>query len=162
MLLTHLIRYLLSICQSVSYLPDLDSLTNNSHVLVATIERFITCNTAIRLEFESSFTTQIEKNEKEKYDVITPLEQEKKKFVECAAAHILLMRKVEDSKQWRKHPVRSMFAILEQYVEDSKIDRSFLDRMVAHNILHAAFVEMSIGKNRGIDNQGHATETFMQ
>ena len=137
-------------------------MTNNSHVLVATIERFITCNTAIRMEYEASHTTKVEQREQHQRDVISPLEREKKKFVECAAAHLLLMRTLEDDKQWRNHPVRSMFAILEQFVEDSKIDRSFLDRIVAHNILHASFVEMSIGKNRGIDNQRHATETLMQ
>ena len=129
---------------------------------MATIERFISCNTAIRLEYEASYATKLEQREQSRQNVISPLENEKKKFVECAAAHILLMRKFENEKEWRHHPVRSMFAILEQYVEDSKIDRSFLDRIVAHNILHNCMVEMSIGKTRGVDNQRHATESFMQ
>ena len=143
-------------------MPELDSLTNNGHVLVATIERLITCNTALRMEYEASYITKVEQKGQGHQDVISPLEREKKKFVECAAAHLLHMRKYENEKQWQNHPVRSMFAILEQYVEDSKIDRSFLDRIVAHNILHASFVEMSIGKNRGVDKQRHATDTFMQ
>ena len=140
------------------YLPSLDSLTNNSHVLVATVERLITCFTAIRASGDLAGARRAEGKGRE---IITPLQNEKKKFVECAAAHILQMRRLENDKQWRLQPVRSMFAILEQFVEDSQIDRSILDQIVAHNLLHSAFVEMSIGKDRGVDDSRHAAEAFM-
>ena len=71
------------------------------------------------------------------------------------------MRRLENDKQWRLQPVRSMFAILEQFVEDSQIDRSVLDQIVAHNLLHSAFVEMSIGKDRGADDSRDAATAFM-
>ena len=70
------------------------------------------------------------------------------------------MRSMENKKEWKMYPVRSMFAILEQFVVEARLDRSILDRIIGHPLLLAAYVEMSIGKNRGVDDSRRAAETF--
>ena len=44
---------------------------------------------------------------------------------------------MENTKEWKLYPVRSMFVILEQFVLDGHLDRSILNRIVAHNLLHS-------------------------
>ena len=78
--------------KGVHYLPELDSLTNNGHVLVATIERLITCNTALRMEYEASYITKVEQKGQGHQDVISPLEREKKKFVDCATLNFQMRK----------------------------------------------------------------------
>ena len=71
------------------------------------------------------------------------------------------MRSMEHTKEWKMYPVRSMFAILEKFVIESNLDRSILDSLIEYPLLHAAYVEMSIGKNRGYDDSRKSAEAFL-
>ena len=136
-------------------------MTNNSHVLVTAIDSLITCFTALKLKHATQHGERDSTTSSDSGVVLKPLQVEKKKFVECAAYNLLHMRSLEHTKEFKMYPVRSMFAILEQFVVESKLDRSILDRIVAHNLLHSAFVEMSIGKRRGQDDSRKAAEAFL-
>jgi hypothetical protein len=150
----------------VHHFSSVGAMTNNSHVLVTAVDALITCFTALKLKHatnnEGVEGTGERDGETKAGDgvVLKPLHVEKKKFVECAAYNLLYMRSMENKKEWKMYPVRSMFAILEQFVVEARLDRSILDRIIGHPLLHAAYVEMSIGKNRGVDDSRRAAETF--
>ena len=110
-------------------------MTNNSHVLITAVDSLITCFTALKIKHSGA--TQTHRASTNNGVVLNPLEIEKKKFVECAAYILLYMRSLEHTKEWKLYPVRSMFVILEQFVLDGHLDRSILNRIVAHNLLHS-------------------------
>ena len=140
-------------------------MTNNSHVLITAVESLITCFTTLKMKHannSAAMSSTVGAGAEDTNGVVlTPLAIEKKKFVESAAYVLLYMRSMEHTPEWKAYPTRSMFVILEQFVIDSRLDRSILNRVVAHNLLHSAFVEMSIGKNSGKDSSRAAAEAFL-
>ena len=151
--------------RGVQYLSSVGAMTNNSHVLVTAVDALITCFTALKMKYntqknENNGSTKSE-SENDGGVVLKPLQIEKKRFVECAAYNLLYMRSMEHTKEWKMYPVRSMFAILEKFVIESNLDRSILDSLIEYPLLHAAYVEMSIGKNRGYDDSRKSAEAFL-
>ena len=122
-------------CQGVQYVSSVSAMTNNSHVLITAVDSLITCFTALKIKHSGA--AQTHRASTNNGVVLNPLEIEKKKFVECAAYILLYMRSLEHTKEWKLYPVRSMFVILEQFVLDGHLDRSILNRIVAHNLLHS-------------------------
>ena len=66
-----------------------------------------------------------------------------------ASSNILFIMKAEESGKYSAYPIRAMFVLLERFVEVSPfVDRSVLEKYMPYTILHAAYVDMSLNKQR--------------
>mgnify|MGYP003330985945 CR=1 FL=1 len=71
----------------------------------------------------------------------------------CSAFLALRMKIVSDDPMVRPYPVRAMMAAVEQFVARSAhVDRATLEGWLPYALVHAAYVDMSLGRMRGSDD----------
>ncbi|GMH69038.1 hypothetical protein TL16_g05065 [Triparma laevis f. inornata] len=69
-----------------------------------------------------------------------------------ASSSILFVMKAEEAGKYSQFPIRAMFVLLERFVEVSPfVNRSVLEKYMPYTILHAAYVDMSLNKQRVAD-----------
>jgi hypothetical protein len=70
------------------------------------------------------------------------------------------MKIEEKEAAFKDHPLRSMFIFLEKFIQGSEhLDRSVLEASFPYPLLHAAFVDMSLGRFRSSD-QGASSQAL--
>ena len=69
-------------------------------------------------------------------------------------SNVLLMMKAQgEAKEFRDYPIRGMFAFLERFVKVTPLlAYSDLESVLPYSILHAAYVDMSLGRRHGYES----------
>jgi len=117
------------------FIPSMDAFSNNEHTI------------ALALNYLLQAFHAREGNR-------TIIQKSAENYIE-ASAFVLLRMRSNERTEYRDFPLRSMFAMLEQFVYYCPdIDRGVLERYVPYAVLHASYVEVALGKPRALDT-GH-------
>ena len=74
---------------------------------------------------------------------------------------ILFMMKGQESGRYSSFPIRAMFVLMEKFIDVSPVvDRHVLEKYMPYTILHAAYVDMSLSKQRYGDVAIDAKDAF--
>lgn len=78
-------------------------------------------------------------------------EEASKAFIKASCA-VLFMMKAEEAGKYSSFPIRAQFSLMEKFVNCSPfVTRSTLEIYMPYTILHAAYVDMSLNKQRAGD-----------
>jgi hypothetical protein len=76
---------------------------------------------------------------------------------------VLLRMKEKERASFPTFPIRAMFVFLEMVVTEGEkfgtVDRHEMERIFPYSLVHAAYVDVSLGKQR-IGDEGVGTEAF--
>ena len=76
---------------------------------------------------------------------------------------VLFRMKSEDKEKYSQFPIRAMFTLMEKFVNYSEVvDRSVLEKYLPYTILHAAYVDMSLKKQRAGDVGMSSEQAFKE
>jgi hypothetical protein len=127
------------------YIPHLDAYSNNAHVMAFAIQKLILC-------FQSNIVTAPTDG--------SPIETSLKQYLHCSS-FILLRMKLMESAEFREYPLRAMLVFMERFIEGSDhLERSMLQSCLPYALLHAAYVDMSLGRNRASDEAASSKSLF--
>ena len=66
-----------------------------------------------------------------------------------------------EGSEFREFPLRAMFVFMEKFIEGSEhLERSMLQNCLPYALLHAAYVDMSLGRNRASDEAASSKALF--
>ena len=117
--------------KEADYEVMIDAHHNNAHVIVPALLALLDCFTA---GDEGGLRTA------------------HRAFVRCAGATLLSMKR-DEKESFQAWPLRAMFVLLEKFVQQSRfLDRAVLENVFPYALLHAAHVDITIGKRHGYED----------
>jgi len=126
--------------KDVEYLVKVDAHTNNAHLMVVAARSLSFC-------FESMSVGAGVTSGGEDSAVDKSLQN----FLRCSV-HILLGMKLHDNGQaFKDYPLRAMVVLLEKFIDETSglLDRSTLENILPHSLVHCATTDISLGRDRG-------------
>jgi NCK-associated protein 1 len=123
--------------KTTQYVPALDVLSQGEHVMMYACSNLCT-------------------------SILGPVggKEASEQFIKSACG-VLFRMKSEDANKYYQFPIRAMFSLMEKFVQYSPVvDRSVLENHLPYTILHAAYVDMSLKKQRAGDTGMDSNEAF--
>ena len=123
--------------KSTQYVPALDVLSQGEHVIMYTVSALCTATLG---GIQGKVASE--------------------QFLKSGCG-VLFRMKAEENQKYYQFPIRAMFSLMEKFVGcSSVVDRSVLEEYLPYTILHAAYVDMSLKKQRTNDAGMDPNEAF--
>lgn len=129
-----------SIWRRTTYLESVDAFASNEHLLGPAVQSLTFVFQSVVIERPSGMEPQ------------ATIAQSLQSFVVSTATVLLRMKARQRENGFKDLPLRAMLVLLEKFVESCPyMSNSTLQRVVPYEMMHAAYVDMGLGRFRGAE-----------